>query len=99
MEQLDKDMAKKLHEKYRTHRDCIRNTPEMASLCLICGSIHIVPKAGDDQKLVCRDCGFAFYRYLCRTCGKTVDGRDPLNPGCRECGARICTCGICDCAA
>ena len=99
MEQLDKATAKKLHEKYRTHRDGIRNKPELASLCLICGSIHIVPKVGDDQKLVCRDCGFAFYRYQCRECGKTIDGRDPLNPGCRECGARICTCGTCDCAA
>jgi hypothetical protein len=97
MEPLDRDTAKKLYEYYRKHREGIRNKPEMASVCLICGSVHIIPKAGDENMLVCRDCGFAFYRYDCRVCGATIDGRDPLNPGCRECGLRICTCGVCAC--
>ncbi len=97
MELLDRDTAKKLFERFRTTRDGIRNIPEMASVCMICGSIHIVPKPGDDRRLLCRDCGFAFYRYQCTACGKTVDGRDPLNPGCRKCGSRVCTCGACGC--
>ena len=97
MEPLDRDMAKKLYEQYRKHRDGIRNKPEMATICLICGSIHIIPQAGELNMVVCRDCGFAFYRYECTACGATIDGRDPLNPGCRECGFRICTCGACFC--
>ena len=98
METLDRDTAKKLFDHYRKKRDGIRNKPEMASVCLICGSIHIIPKIGDGRKLVCRDCGFAFYRYECPACGGTVDGRDPKNAGCRECGTRTCTCGACDCS-
>ena len=98
MEALDRDTAKKLYEQYRKQRDGIRNRPEMASICLICGSIHIIPKEGDAYKLVCRSCGFAFFRYQCPACGKTVDGRDPQNPACRECGLRLCTCGTCGCA-
>jgi len=97
MEQLDRETANKLFDHYRKQRDGIRNKPEMASICLICASIHIIPKKGDAQMLVCRDCGFAFYRYECSACGKTVDGRDPKNPACRECGLRICTCGSCGC--
>jgi DNA-directed RNA polymerase subunit RPC12/RpoP len=99
MEVLDRDRAKKLFERYRINRDGIRNSPEMASVCMICGSIHIVPKAGDERMLLCRDCGFAFYRYQCDTCGATIDGRDPHNPACRECGLRICSCGACGCSA
>ena|ERR1039457_3435816 len=98
METLDRDTAKKLFEHYRKQRDGIRNKPEMASICLICGSIHIIPKDGNEHKLVCRDCGFAFYRYTCPACGKTVDGRDPKNPACSlDCGLRVCTCGACGC--
>lgn len=99
MEPLDRETAKKLYEHYRKHRDGIRNRPEMSSVCLICGSIHIIPKDGDAHKLVCRDCGFAFFRYDCPVCGKTVDGRDPQNPACRVCWVRICTCGACECPA
>ena len=44
MEPLDRDTAKKLFEHYRKHRDGIRNKPEMAWVCLICGSVHIIPK-------------------------------------------------------
>lgn len=98
MEILDRETARKLYDHYRHQRDGIRNKPEMASLCLICGSIHIIPKVGDEFKLVCRDCGFVFYRYQCSACGKTIDGRDPKNPACRECGLRVCTCGVCGCA-
>ncbi|MFZ4857412.1 MAG: hypothetical protein ACOYL3_13545 [Desulfuromonadaceae bacterium] len=97
MQTPDRETAKKLFERFRTNRDGIRNSPEMASVCLICGSIHIVPRPGENQKLLCRDCGFAFFRYSCSACGNTVDGRDPLNPACRECGSRICTCGACGC--
>lgn len=99
METLDSDTAKQLFDHYRRQRDGIRNNPEMASICLICGSIHIIPKPGDIHKLVCRDCGFAFYRYACPVCGTTIDGRDPKNPGCGECDLRVCTCGACGCAA
>jgi len=97
MDALDRDTAKKLYEQYRKQRDGIRNRPEMASICLICGSIHIIPKEGDAYKLVCRSCGFAFFRYQCPVCRKTVDGRDPKNTACRECGLRLCTCGACGC--
>jgi len=94
---LDLNAAKELFDHYRSHRDGIRNKPEMAYVCLICGSPHIIPKDGDNHMLVCRSCGFAFYRYACSACGKTVDGRDPRNKGCRECGLRFCTCGTCGC--
>jgi hypothetical protein len=97
METLDRDTARKLFEHYRNHRDGIRNKPEMASICLICGSIHINPKVGDKYMLICRDCRFAFYRYECRACGATIDGRDPRNPCCQGCTLRICTCGACSC--
>jgi DNA-directed RNA polymerase subunit RPC12/RpoP len=90
-------MAKQLFDQYRKQRDGIRNRPELASLCLICGSVHIVPKEDEPGMLICRDCRFAFYRYACTACGKTVDGRDPKNLACRECGWRICTCGTCHC--
>lgn len=96
---LDRDTAKKLFEHYRRNRNGIRNKAEMATICLICGSIHIIPKVGSEYKLVCRDCGFAFFRYACSVCGKTVDGRDPENPACRTCGLRVCTCGACGCEA
>jgi DNA-directed RNA polymerase subunit RPC12/RpoP len=99
METLDRDTAGKLFDHYRRQRDGIRNKPELASICLICGSIHIIPKSDNSLKLVCRDCGFAFYRYACPTCGKTVDGRDPMNPACAECNLRVCTCGACGCAS
>lgn len=97
MQPLDRDTAQKLFDHYRSHRDGIRNKPELASVCLICGSIHVIPKDGESGTLYCRNCGFAFYRYQCPDCGKTVDGRDPKNPACRECGYRVCTCGACNC--
>ncbi|NVN99456.1 MAG: hypothetical protein HXX17_09035 [Geobacteraceae bacterium] len=97
MESTDRENAKKLFEKYRKQRDGIRNCPEMASICLICGSIHVIAKEGDSGMLICRNCGFSWYRYECSACGRTVDGRDPKNPGCRKCGMRICTCGRCNC--
>ncbi|MDD2337165.1 MAG: hypothetical protein PHD01_11370 [Geobacteraceae bacterium] len=97
METLDRATAKLLYEHYRKHRDGIRNKPEMASICLICASIQVIPKVGDPHMLVCRNCNFAFYRYECSACGATVDGRDPLNPGCAVCGLRVCTCGACGC--
>ena len=99
METLDRDTAKKLFEHYRKHRDGIRNKPEMASVCLICGSVHIDPQAGEEHMFICRNCGFAFYRASCTSCGATVDGRDPMNPLCRQCGERRCSCGVCGCAA
>jgi hypothetical protein len=95
--QLDKETAQKLFKQFRTQRDGIRNRPELASLCLICGSIHIIPKADEPGMLICRDCRFVFYRAECPACGKTIDGRDPKNPVCRVCGGRICSCGACQC--
>lgn len=97
MDTLSRETARHLFDKYRKRRDEIRNCPEMNSVCLICGSIHIVPKAGEEGVLTCSNCGFCWFRYECITCGKTIDGRDPLNPGCRKCGLRICTCGTCGC--
>lgn len=94
---IDREEGKRLFKKYRSNRDGIRNCPEMASVCLICASIHVVPKADDQRMLACRNCGFAFYRYSCPVCGRTVDGRDSKNPGCPECGLRICSCGACGC--
>jgi len=95
---LDRELAKQLFAQYRKQRDGIRNRQELASLCLICGSIHIIP-SDEPGMLICRDCRFAFYRYACSACDKTVDGRDPKNPACRECGWRKCTCGACHCPA
>lgn len=64
MEPLDRNAAKILFNHYRKNREGIRNKPEMASIWMICGSIHIIPKADDEHKLVCRNCGLR----LC-TCG------------------------------
>jgi len=97
MEQLDSARAKELFERYRTKRDGIRNHPELAGVCLICGSSHVGPQPGDPYRMVCLSCGFAFIRYRCPACGETVDGRDPANPACRDCGLRHCTCGACGC--
>jgi len=94
---IDREEGKRLFKKYRSQRDGIRNCPEMASVCLICESIDVVSKSDNANQLYCRNCGFAFYRYSCPECGTTVDGRDPKNPGCRECGLRVCICGICSC--
>ncbi|GFO70305.1 hypothetical protein GMLC_38840 [Geomonas limicola] len=94
---LDREQAKSLFEKYRKHRDGIRSNPELAGVCLICGSTHVGPHPEFSQQMICHSCGFAFYRYRCPDCGATVDGRDPLNPACRECGLRQCTCGACGC--
>ncbi len=94
---LDHRQADELFNHYRKHRDGIRNRPEMATICLICGSVHIVPHEGHPGMLICRNCNFPFYRYACPACGTTVDGRDPKNPGCRVCELRICTCGACGC--
>lgn len=89
--------AKRLQSKYRKHREGIRLDPKMGSVCLICGSIHVLRTAGDPRIMECRNCGFAFMRYLCSVCGETVDERDPANPGCEGCDARLCTCGACGC--
>jgi len=99
METPDREAAKRLFDHYYKNREGIRNIPEMAFVCLICGSIHIISDPDNEYKLVCRDCRFAFYRYTCPACGRTVDGRDPKNPNCGECGLRVCTCGACGCPA
>lgn len=91
--------AKQLYRRYRSNRAGIRNSVQMASVCLICGSIHVVSVEGSDPPAMeCRNCGFKFIRYSCWNCGKPVDGRDPANPACRECGWRICTCSACSSA-
>ena len=96
---LDRDEGKRLFKKYHARREGIRLCPEMASLCLICESIDIIPKPDDARKRTCRNCGFAFLRYACPACGITIDGRDPGNPVCSNCGGRLCSCGRCDCPA
>ena len=93
----DPETTKRLFEHYRKYREGIRKEPQMASICLICGSVHVIAKAGDPRQMICCNCGFPFYRYQCPKCGETVDGRDPLNPSCRGCGSRVCSCGACDC--
>lgn len=95
---ISREEGKQLFKKYRSQRDGIRNCPEMASVCMICESIDVVEKPDEPGKRYCRNCGFAFYRYTCPSCGKTVDGRDPRNPACEECGLRVCTCGACGCS-
>jgi rubrerythrin len=97
MGQLALEIAKKLFEHHRNRRTGVSEIPEMASVCLICGSNHIDPVNGDSKRLVCRNCGFAFYRYECPTCGKTIDGRDPQHLKCRTCREPQCTCGACGC--
>ncbi|QOX77664.1 hypothetical protein FY034_01485 [Trichlorobacter lovleyi] len=94
---IDRAEGKRLFKKYRSQRDGIRNCPEMASVCLICESIHIADKPDADGMRYCCNCGFAFYRYNCPSCGRTIDGRDPKNPACSSCGRRICSCGACGC--
>jgi hypothetical protein len=94
----DRNEAKQLFAHYRRNRNGIRVNPQMESVCLICGSVHVVPDVDNPGMLICRNCGFTFYRYPCAVCCETVDGRDPMNPGCRECGLRICTCGACGCS-
>ncbi len=47
METLDRDTALKLFNHYRAHRDGIRDSPEMATICLIYESVQIVPKRGE----------------------------------------------------
>jgi hypothetical protein len=97
METPDRSAARKLWDQYRKKREGIRNSPEAATICLICGSTHVQRKIGSPLQMVCANCGFYFYRYDCPDCGLTVDGRDPLNPECHECGQRVCTCGSCGC--
>jgi hypothetical protein len=94
---VDLALAHELFREYRQNRAGISRKPEMASVCLICGSVHIEPDPRDGRKLVCRNCGFAFYRYRCVSCGSTIDSRDPSNPLCSDCHERKCTCGNCSC--
>jgi len=93
---VTREEAVQLCRRYRSNRAGIRSNRKMASVCLICGSIHVVPVAGSDPPAMqCRNCGFQFIRYTCPSCGETVDGRDAENPACRECGWRICSCSAC----
>lgn len=96
---MDREHAKKLFDRYRKRRESIRSEPELAGICLICGSTHVGRHPSDPHQMICHSCGFAFYRYSCPSCGSTVDGRDPLNPACQACGLRQCTCGACGCQA
>lgn len=98
MQSISREEGKQLFKHYHRNRDGIRLSPQMASVCLICESIHLAPNPDNPNMLVCCNCGFAFYRYVCPACGLTIDGRDPQNPGCPDCGLRICTCGKCGCS-
>jgi len=83
---------------HKNNRAGINRKPEMASVCLICGSIHVDPDPENPRRLICRNCGFAFYRYTCPACASTVDSRDPTNPSCSVCRIPKCTCGDCACS-
>ncbi len=94
--EVTREEAQELCRQYRSQRSGLRRNRQMASICLICGSIHVVAVDGSEPPaLQCRNCGFTFIRYACPACGETVDGRDPANPPCRDCGWRVCTCGRC----
>jgi len=97
MATIDAAMAYALFRQHQGDRVGINRKPEMASVCLICGSVHIAPDPTNPRKLVCRNCGFAFVRYQCPACANVVDNRDPSNPHCPSCRGRMCTCGSCDC--
>ena len=86
-----------LFRQYRRNRAGVNGRPELASVCLICGSVHVDRDAGDKRKLTCRNCGFSFYRFDCVVCATPVDGRDPGNPPCSVCGVPRCACGACAC--
>jgi hypothetical protein len=97
MTTIDAAAAFALFRLHQLDRAGINRKPEMGSVCLICGSVHVVPDPANPRKLVCRNCGFAFFRYQCRVCAKVVDSRDPSNLHCPSCRGRKCTCGNCDC--
>jgi len=94
---MDASTGLALFRLHKGDRKGINRKPEMGSVCLICGSIHIEADPGDTRKLVCRNCGFGFYRYACPACASTVDSRDPSNRPCKDCGRPTCTCGGCAC--
>jgi hypothetical protein len=58
---IDREEGKRLFKKYRSARDGIRNCPEMVSVCLICESIDVVPKQGEEG-MQARCLGFHAYR-------------------------------------
>jgi len=89
--------AMALFRLHKGDRAGINRKPDMESVCLICGSAHVAPDSGNPRKLVCRNCGFAFFRYACPACAQVVDSRDPSNPLCPACRGRKCACGGCDC--
>jgi hypothetical protein len=94
---IDSTIAQSLFHMHRGDRAGINKKPEMASVCLICGSVHMDADPGDNRRLVCRNCGFAFYRYPCPSCGCAIDSRDPTNLRCPDCRERRCICGSCEC--
>jgi hypothetical protein len=95
---IDATVAQALFCLHKGNRTGINRKPEMGSVCLICGAVHLDVDPADGRRLVCRNCGFAFYRYPCPSCGSTVDSRDPSNVLCATCRERRCTCGHCACA-
>ena len=94
---IDSTIAQNLFRMHRGDRAGINKKPEMASVCLICGSVHIDSDPGDSRRVVCRSCGFAFNRYPCPSCGCAIDSRDPTNSRCPTCRERMCVCGVCGC--
>ena len=98
MGMIDLALGVALYRQHKGDRAGINRKPEMASVCLICGSVHIDPDPDNPRKLVCRNCGFGFFRYACPACGETIDNRDPSNVLCSLCHERRCTCGACGCA-
>jgi hypothetical protein len=97
MSMIDAVTAMALFRLHKGNRAGINRKPEMESVCLICGAVHVKADPNDPRKRVCRSCGFAFFRYECPACAQVVDSRDPSNPHCPICRGRKCTCDRCDC--
>jgi len=94
---IDTVLGMALFQLHKGDRAGINRKPEMESVCLICGSIHMDTDPADPRKRVCRNCGFAFFRYPCPACAQIIDSRDPGNPHCPACHGRTCVCGRCGC--
>jgi hypothetical protein len=97
MSLVDAALGMELFHLHKRDRAGINRKPEMASVCLICGSVHIDPDPNHPRRFVCRNCGFAFFRYACPACNDPIDSRDPGNGLCPTCRERRCVCGACGC--
>ncbi|GAB4343036.1 MAG: hypothetical protein Kow0037_30870 [Calditrichia bacterium] len=85
-----------LIKKFRENPAGIRNESRLREICIKCGSSDVQPRSESERYFkVCRKCGNEWYVNHCWNCGLPVDGRDPENPECPECGWLKCVCGAC----